>query len=717
MKNITFKRLSMANFLSIGKEVILDFKEGINVITGVNLDKDGDGNGVGKSTILCGLFYAIFGETLKDLKKEQIVNNIAKKNCIVRLEFDVEQNGVLSKIRVERGIAPSFCRVFVNDSEDKTLSTIPATNNYIINLINSTTTVFKNTVTTGINNTVAFMHQKKNERRSFIEGILRLELFNVMKKVTNDVSSSIYQQYETTLKQHDDINNNIKIYTEKKQLFEDNRKSRINDITKRKIDYCNQLAEMKNRIIDVTENIYKSDYLRLDSEVKGLSDSINAANISIATLSSRLKTNTDNIQLLTTKYNTYTDQKTKCDDYQTLFNTKEECLEKIKSINTDIESMVRLFISAEKDIDVLKKEILTIKQQGSFCDKCKRPFPENDVKMNEEKISNNNESIKKMQEDMVKYNNTISENKKMILNIEQTIKVLTTKNEINDRMSDVTNQINLITQENTTLNDKIATIQEKLNGFKDKYQKLYTDFTTQKMLMDELDKKISNNKIITTMIKSLDSDILTCDSDVKHYEQQNNEFETLLNTNILKQSEIVNMIESYKERIAIYDVIKYVISDEGAKSFIIKKLLGILNERINYYLTKLDANCQLTFNEFFEDTIINDRNVECVYDNFSGGERKRIDLACLFAFMDLRRIQGDVKFNLTFFDELLDSAISANCSEKLFQVLKERYDQNNESCYIITHRKENIKNPLINNVVRLEKVGGITRLAKENVTD
>ena len=143
-------------------------------------------------------------------------------------------------------------------------------------------------------------------------------------------------------------------------------------------------------------------------------------------------------------------------------------------------------------------------------------------------------------------------------------------------------------------------------------------------------------------------------------------------------------------------------------------MLPILNERLNYYLTAMDANCKLVFNEFFDDSIINECGIECDYHNFSGGEKKRIDLACLFSFMDIRRLQGDVSFNLTFYDELLDSALSTNGSFKVFNVLKERLDKYNESSYIITHRNENLKNPLINDIIYLEKSGGITKL-KENI--
>jgi DNA repair exonuclease SbcCD ATPase subunit len=80
MKQIIFKNISIKNFLSVGNiPVTVDFKRGLHIITGINKDKEDRQNGVGKSTIADAINFAVFGETLRDLKKEFIVNSINKK--------------------------------------------------------------------------------------------------------------------------------------------------------------------------------------------------------------------------------------------------------------------------------------------------------------------------------------------------------------------------------------------------------------------------------------------------------------------------------------------------------------------------------------------------------------------------------------------------------------------------------------------------------------
>ena len=138
------------------------------------------------------------------------------------------------------------------------------------------------------------------------------------------------------------------------------------------------------------------------------------------------------------------------------------------------------------------------------------------------------------------------------------------------------------------------------------------------------------------------------------------------------------------------------------------------NKRIEYYLKTLQSNATLSFDEYFDDTLFNDKGIEHSYDSFSGGERKRIDLACLFSFLDIRRIQGDVRFNVIFFDELLDSAISSKACDLVFNLLRERYDLYNESANIITHRKEfkSESKGLISNMIHFEKRNGFTKIGE-----
>ena len=126
-----------------------------------------------------------------------------------------------------------------------------------------------------------------------------------------------------------------------------------------------------------------------------------------------------------------------------------------------------------------------------------------------------------------------------------------------------------------------------------------------------------------------------------------------------------------------------------------------------FFLKRMDANCICVFNEYFEEQIIDEKGKICSYFNFSGAERKNIDLACLFAFMDIRRLQGDVAFNFSVYDELFDSSLDEKGVDLVTEILKERVEKYKECIMVISHRKESMKNAT-GEIIFLEKKNGIT---------
>ena len=163
MKHVHFQKIYIQNFLSVGKPGIeIVFQEGINLITGINHDKDSR-NGVGKSTIIESLYWCLFGSTMREIKKDQIVNNINKKDCTVLLHFTVTTNGITNNYNIIREAKPSKVAIFEN-GVDVTKSTISKADDYIAKLINASGDVFQNAVIMTANNTTPFMAQKKGDK-------------------------------------------------------------------------------------------------------------------------------------------------------------------------------------------------------------------------------------------------------------------------------------------------------------------------------------------------------------------------------------------------------------------------------------------------------------------------------------------------------------------------------------------------------------------------
>ena len=275
------------------------------------------------------------------------------------------------------------------------------------------------------------------------------------------------------------------------------------------------------------------------------------------------------------------------------------------------------------------------------------------------------------------------------------------KEHIQHEIDTLTNQI---TGNNTRVQElkvKITTVTQVKSKLKDSIILLEQKIQKQELEIKEKD----NNLKRINQLRGLNAEI---DNDINEAKTNRTSFDELIKQSTDRLDVIQVEIDKLKHTINKLDVVKFVVSEEGVRSYIVKKILQLMNGKLAYYLKKMDANCMCVFNEYFEEQIIDEKGKICSYHNFSGAERKNIDLACLFAFMDIRRMQGDVAFNFSVYDELLDSSLDERGIELVLDILKERVEKYDECVMVISHRKESVKHAT-NNPILLEKTNGITR--------
>lgn len=179
--SIVFKNITLKNFLSIGQVTqAVDFdKKDLTLILGENLDLGGDGarNGTGKTTLIQGISYALFGSAINNIRKDNLVNRTNQKNMLVTLEFNVD--GVDYKI--ERGRKPNILKFYVNKSLQKGTDDAQGENketqSFIERTINMSPDMFRHIVAL---NTYSepFLALKANEQRNIIEQLLGITLLS-----------------------------------------------------------------------------------------------------------------------------------------------------------------------------------------------------------------------------------------------------------------------------------------------------------------------------------------------------------------------------------------------------------------------------------------------------------------------------------------------------------------------------------------------------------
>ena len=264
------------------------------------------------------------------------------------------------------------------------------------------------------------------------------------------------------------------------------------------------------------------------------------------------------------------------------------------------------------------------------------------------------------------------------------------KNSINEDKAN----LELLSEELNVVKNQIVKLEEATNIVNSKI----SDIERQKYTISHLNDSI---EYITRCVSEIEEELATIDTEMNTYAGNVAELEE-------KISNITDQISTIKKSLDLLDVVKFVVSEEGVKSFIVKKILRNFNSKLTYYLKEMDSNSICIFNEYFEEEIVNEKGKICQYNNFSGAERKAIDLACLFSFMDMRKAQGDVHYNLSFYDELFDSSLDEKGVDLVLGILNNRVEKNNECVFVISHRKESIK-AATGEIVFLEKANGITK--------
>jgi|TARA_X000001388_G_scaffold49370_2_gene35526 DNA repair exonuclease SbcCD ATPase subunit len=595
MKYVKFKDLKIKNFLSVGEDIVnIGFEKGLHVITGINRDKEDRRNGVGKSTVADALYFAIFGQTLRDLKKNFIANNLTGGTCEVQLTFIVDdpKHGV-NEFDIIRTLNPSKCYVYKNGN-DKTRDSITNTNEYISTVLSATPEIFQNCVIMTLNNHIPFMAKNKTEKRKFIEQIFNLEIFSKMLFELRNEHNEVKKNFDIEITRLEETNNYLTTQKGHRDNFNTDQEKKINSLNDTIDIHKNDLKEAQDKLSQIEaldDQPYKDKLLELENKLNESNDAKEYAN--------------------------------------------HQCIEQKQIIKTNAEILKKL--GTEEDT----------------CPVCLRPMEDHDHK----KVEEEKEYIRKF---------LVGEKE----GVEACLK----------KMEDLNSEI-------TKINSAIKMVNNKI-----------TEIGNKRYSIDH----------IKNSVKYIEKCITEIETEIEGVKKEKNTFSEGVNDLEEKINNIKNEISSLKKVINLMDVVKFVVSEEGVKSFIVKKILSHFNSKLTHFLKKLDSNCVCMFNEYFEEEIVNEKGKISLYNNFSGAERKAIDLACLFSFMDMRKAQGDVHYNISFYDELFDSSLDEKGVELVLEILNERVEKLNECVMVISHRKESIKSAT-GDVIFLEKHNGITK--------
>ena len=264
--------------------------------------------------------------------------------------------------------------------------------------------------------------------------------------------------------------------------------------------------------------------------------------------------------------------------------------------------------------------------------------------------------------------------------------------------------------------DKIDEERRAVVKLQDGYKQLLSEITKQEEKISNFDKVSERIRNIETNVAKLNTSI----DELKRYSDRlEDEIEKLRiedTSGLNIKEEIVRLkqelVKTKEDRDKVIDEKKYIdvlrqiVDDSGARAQIIKKYLPVMNKLINQYLQSMDFFVSFHLDEEFKETVRSRHMDTFNYNNFSEGEKMRIDLSLLFTWRSIAKMKNSVNTNLLILDEIFDSSLDGQGTDDFFKIVK---GLTKENIYIISH-KGDIMFDKFTNIIKFEKYQNFTRI-------
>jgi len=342
---------------------------------------------------------------------------------------------------------------------------------------------------------------------------------------------------------------------------------------------------------------------------------------------------------------------------------KEKSKTSIEKYEQEISNSASQNEELQREIDILTGEIDVF-----FQDVKEKSQIELQVTTAEKNINDNKTTINKIDKEIVFYKNndkcpTCSQNISTDLKNNKVHACNIQKSELEVSNSTQLKEIQLLEQKI----NKIYQIESKINSIRDKVKEVQSNMS-------------ANNQYIKKMTKQ----IAELHSESGDIEKENEKLQLIIGEgkkHLEEKSEL-------EENSQYYAMAAMLMKDSGIKSKIIKHYLPIMNKKINQYLDQMGFFVQFELDESFAETIKSRHRDVFTYASFSEGEKRKIDLALLFAWREIAKIKNSLNCNLLIFDEIMDGSLDDTATDAFLSILKTFKKDTN--IFVISHKSKDI---------------------------
>ena len=684
---IVLKNLTLKNFLSVGNvtQAVNFDNNDLTLILGENLDLGGldNRNGVGKTTLIQAVSYALFGSPINTIRKDNLINRTNAKAMLVTLDFTV--NSI--EYKIERGRKPNLLKFYVGgeavkDSEDSAQGENKETQVQIEKTINMSSDMFKHIVALNTY-TEPFLSMKANDQRNVIEQLLGITLLSEkaekLKIQAKEVKDQV-QLEEFKVKAIEEANKRVQEQIEslirRQKLWKTKHEEDLNNIA---ITY-EDLSK-----INIEAELIAHKSLAIYSEKKKKQDAYESL---FARQTLWKDKNNNEIAALVRSYDllSHIDIVEELKLHKDLSEYQKKKIE-LAAINRTIASLEVTLQKEEKLVDKLVKEIETL--ENHTCYACGQELHD---EKHDQVLGQKQALLDTARDELAQTQNDLEKNKNLVfeLGLEPTT-YYKTETEAFKHNSELESILNLIQAKQSEVDPYAEQISEFVVEDLGTMPKTYYD-TEQEAI--EHKSKVSN------LLEQLEKKA----EEVDPYADQ----VTDMKKSALQEIKFDTINELSKK----HDHLKFLIDLLTSKdSFVRKKIidqnLSYLNSRLTHYLDKIGLPHQVLFKNDLS-VEITELGRELDFHNLSRGEMNRVILALSWAFRDVwENLYSAI--NVMFIDELLDNGTDGAGVENSLSVLKDMNRTRNKSIWLISHKDDLINR--VNNVLKVVKENGFTTFA------
>lgn len=592
-----FKKIKWKNLFSYGKgwtEMRLDSQETINII---------GNNGAGKSVFVEALFFVLTGRPLRKCKKEQIVNILNKKDCLVVLEV---QAGKFNYI-ISRGAKPNVFTIEKDGEMMDEASMMMETQSYLEFVLGFSKKNLKHTLIMSTTDYIPFLRLTAADKRMFIEDILAIEIFSVMNKLVKAKLSILKDEMRDNDTAIDKLQYKLNMILEynkqQRETNDDQIEELMGNIKKEQVSAKDELASLKLRAGELKQSM--TDLKKRSADLTlGITEK-QAAH-----------------EKLGTERSGY---------FHEMVALKEgmECSKEKYRQNHDKGSKVRYKIGLELEGKKTDLEYYTVTTE---CSACKQPM---DPKFQKKQLADIRAEIEILE----------TRHKKVEAELD---KVEAFKAEIDKVEADTI----------APLDEKCKLLETEMSNYQLGWYDDENDVKVNDAKIGAGKKQLANFKA------TRESVIANTKRRISSIEASVSGLRTESRGNLKDEdgpAEEVSAAQINQKQLAfkklIHDVTIKILSDKGIKTYIIKRYIPKLNTLVNQYLSILSAPYEISFDEELEEKIALKGYDKLSYNNFSEGERQRCDIALLFSFLDIAKMKNSLTSNLLIMDEVFDRSL------------------------------------------------------------